>query len=68
MERMRYLDRPHLCLCRAKCGCRYWRVRFPRRHADGKTQGRWKAAIDAAKRWNLQRFCGVGPCEKHICH
>lgn len=64
MKRMRYVDRPHLYLSCFPCGCKIWSVRRPTRlnHFGFLNAVRTR---DTAKRWNVERFCGAGPCKTH---
>lgn len=65
MERIRYIDRPHLYLSCRPCGCKIWTVRNPRRSRAPSAQERWREAITAARRWNAQEFLGAGICNTH---
>lgn len=67
MERRRYIDRPHLFLSKRRCGCKVWAVRRTRSFRLG-SSAEYEQARKQAYKWNVQRFCGVGPCEKHTCH
>lgn len=64
MERIRYIDRPHLYLCKLPCGCKIWAVRRPVK-LNPVGFHRALVARNTAKAWNLNRAMGAKPCERH---